>query len=236
MTRGPRTRTFPCASLLVLAVAGCAARPEAPAQPTWADVEPILRAECTTCHGGSAALAGSTADLTYRLDFFDMTSEICGDAAIPTDGIRFAAAAAGQIARDVTSDSSSVRPRMPPEPAPWLADWQWQTLLRWARAPLRGPAPMGNRPPLIRITSPSRVVGRVFTLSAVLEDPDGDSAVGVLRVGDVTLRMDRPGQFSIQVDASQWGLNGFDVSGETCDGWSHAKYDQATLGFFAVGG
>ena len=221
------------APLALLAPAACQPAREAPEHPTWADVEPILRGECTGCHGGNAAQAGATRDLSYRLDFFDMTRDICGDATIPTDNVRFAAAAAGQIAADITSDSSDVRPRMPPEPAPWLADWEWQTLLRWTRDPVKGDRPTGNHAPLIRITSPFRVVKKLFTLSARLEDADGESAVGVLRIGDVTLRMDRPGEYSIQIDASQWGLGRFEVEAEACDGWGRSVYD---LGYFVISG
>jgi len=213
--------------------AGCTPAPAIPEHPTWADVEPILRAECSGCHGGSAAETGSAQGVTYRLDFYDVSREICGDAAAALDGARFAAASSPQIASDITSLDAAIRPRMPPVPAPWLADWEWKTLWLWSRDPLRGPAPAGNRLPIVRITSPSRVVKRAFTLSAVLEDPDGESAIGVLTIGDVTLRMDRPGAFSIAIDGGQWGLGRVTVQAVVCDGWGHAAYD---LGYFVISG
>lgn len=214
---------------------GCAPAPGVPERPTWADVEPILRAECASCHGGAAAVAGSSSGVTYRLDFYDMTRDVCGDAALPTEGLRFAAAAASQIASDITSDLPSIRPRMPPEPGPWLADWEWQTLLRWASAPVRGPRPPGDRAPIIRVTSPTRVVKKHFILSVVLEEPNGEAAVGVVTMGDglVTLRMDRPGAFAIEIDASQWGLGPVNIQGQACDGWTHATFD---LGKFVISG
>jgi len=194
---------------LAIAAAACAPVPAVPDNPTWSDVEPILRAECVSCHGGSAAVTGSTQGVSYRLDFYDMSGESCGDAALIDGAIRFAAASSSQIAIDITSTSSAVRPRMPPEPSAWLQDWEWQTLAKWASNPRKGGTPVGNARPTIRITSPSRVVKKVFTLSVLLEDPDGESAVGALTIGDVTLRMDRPGAFSIVVDGSQWGLGRF---------------------------
>jgi hypothetical protein len=229
-------RAFVAAVALLGAISvNCAPAPRVPERPTWADVEPILRAECTSCHGGSAAVSGSSSGISYRLDLYDMTRDACGDAALPTEGLRFAAAAAPQIAADITSDAASIRPRMPPEPSPWLADWEWQTLLRWASAPVKGPRPPGDRAPIIRVTSPTRVVKKHFILSVVLEDPDGEAAVGVVTIGDgqVTLRMDRPGAFAIEIDASQWGLGPVKVQGQACDGWTRPTFD---LGKFIISG
>jgi hypothetical protein len=217
----------------VCALNGCTAAPAVPDHPSWSDVEPILRAECSGCHGGSAPVTGSARGVIYRLDFYDVGRDVCGDATEALVGARFAAAASPQIASDITSLDGAVRPRMPPLPAPYLADWEWQTLLRWARDPVRGLAPAGNHLPAIRITSPTRVVKRRFTLSAVLEDPEGEAAIGVLTIGDVTLRMDRPGSFSIAIDASQWGLGRVAVQAVVCDGWGHAAYD---LGYFVISG
>jgi hypothetical protein len=230
--RGLGTRTF---ALWLLSLTACGSSPQAVTHPTWRDVEPILRKECANCHGGSAATTGSALGIVYRFDFYDLTSETCGAAAAAMQPARFAAAAASQIAFDITSDSASIRPRMPPEPSPWLADWEWQTLLRWTHDPQKGPAPIGNQPPTIRVTSADRHVTGSFTLSVALEDPDGDSAVGVLTVGDVTLNMDRPGAFAIDIDASQWPLGPMPVSATLCDGWRQATYGDNVLGVFVVG-
>lgn len=222
-------------AIAALALSSCAAPdPEVPAHPTWADVAPILRAECVGCHGGSAAKTGSAGGVTYRLDFFDLSSATCGDATGALAGARFAAAASSQIAFDITSDDATVRPKMPPAPAPWLAGWEWKTLLRWTHDPKKGQQPSGNRPPTLTITSPERLIAGWFTLSVNLEDPDGDSAIGVLRIGDVTLNMDRPGAFSIEIDGSQWPPGDTPVTATVCDGWSEATYDDSTLGSFQV--
>ena len=172
--------------------------------------------------------------VTYRFDFFDLTQTVCGDAASAVVGARFAAAASSQIAFDITSDNASVRPKMPPEPSPWLADWEWQTLLRWTHDPQKGQRPTGNRPPTLTVTSMNRTIIGWFQLSVDLEDPDGDSAIGVLQIGDATLTMDRPGPFSIEIDGSQWPRGDVAVSATVCDGWGQATYDQNTLGTFQV--
>ena len=202
--------------------------------PTWSDVEPILRAECTSCHGGSAATTGGARGVVYRLDFYDLDPQTCGDATAAMEAARFAAAASSQIAFDITSESASIRPRMPPAPGPSLVEWEWQTLLRWADHPQKGPEPTGNRPPVIQVVTSNRLVtANSFNLSVVLEDPDGDSAMGVLTIGDVTLKMDRPGAFAVNIDASQWPAGPAQVQATVCDGWRQATYD---LGSFAIGG
>jgi len=48
-----------------------------PGAPDWADVSPLLRGECTGCHGSTANDTGGG----YRLDFYDMTPAVCGEAA-----------------------------------------------------------------------------------------------------------------------------------------------------------
>jgi len=213
-----------------LALASCGSPPpEVPAHPTWADVEPIIRNECSSCHGGSAPNTGSALGVTYRFDFFDLTPASCGEAAGTVSGARFAAAASSQIAFDITSESSSIRPKMPPAPAPWLEDWEWQTLLRWTHDPQKGSPPLGNRPPTLKITSADRTVIGWFTLTIDLEDPDGDSAVGVLHIGDASLTMDRPGSFSILVDGSQWPAGPLMVNGTVCDGWSQAAFNDTSF-------
>jgi hypothetical protein len=218
----------------VASLAACGSPRLAPANPTWSDVQPILRARCASCHASSAATTGSALGVVYRLDFFDVTPETCGDAAVAMQPARFAAAASSQIAFDITSDDARVRPKMPPAPAAWLADWEWQTILRWTHNPLKGPPPIENTPPTIRVTSASRQVSGSFTLSVVLEDADGDSAVGILSVGDVTLKLDRAGTYDIEVDVSQWPPGPMPVAATACDGWRQVTYDEHTLGVFVV--
>ena len=87
---------------------------------------------------------------------------------------------------------------------------------------------------LLPHAQPTGTVIGSFLVSVDLEDPDGDSAVGVLHIGDATLTMDRPGAFSIEIDGSQWPPGDVMVSATVCDGWSEASYDASTLGSFQV--
>lgn len=213
-----------------LSIASCDSH-AVPESPTWGDVEPILRARCLQCHGGSAPLTGSRDNITYRLDFFDLTPAVCGEAAAAVQLPSFAAGWAGLIARDITSPDGFIRPRMPPLPATTLADWEWQTLLRWTNRPDKGPFPSNNRPPTVRITSPSRIVDTRLDLGVLVEDPDGDSAVGVVTIGDTKINIDRPGAFSASLDTSTWLDGELPVSAALCDGWNSATYG---LGSFTV--
>src|SRR5581483_3833332 len=84
MTKPGTTTTQ--ANLLLRALLGAAALagaalpacggPDVPEHPTWANVEPIVRAQCSSCHGASAAITGGGT----RFDFYDMTADLCGDA------------------------------------------------------------------------------------------------------------------------------------------------------------
>jgi uncharacterized membrane protein YgcG len=188
--------------------------------PTWADVEPILRGTCTQCHGAAANLAG----MTYRFDFYDMTPDVCGDAAIALNGQLLAVGLASQIGQDVTPPGSGWRPKMPPAPTHPLADWERETLQRWATTPVRGTPRGTNRQPVIQLDATSGVVDKSLPFSAVVSDPDGESVVGVLKIGDETLVMDRPGLFSTTLDTSKWAEGTQAVSATLCDGWNSITY------------
>jgi hypothetical protein len=216
-----------------LATAGCSSH-AAPEAPTWADVEPILRGECVSCHGGNAATAGSVQGLAYRLDLFDLTPDVCGEASTAVDssklfGGAFALGNAQRIADAITIDPAKPAPRplMPPLPAPALERWEWETILRWAAespAPLKGDVPIDNRAPVVRILQLDSHVDKSLHVSLVLEDPDGAAAVGIVTIGSFVLKMDRPGAFIADVDASSWPEGPMAVDAVLCDGWTKATY------------
>jgi len=208
--------------------AGCGDSPTPPEHPTWADVEPILRGRCTGCHGGSADVTGTYDGLTYRFDFYDMSADTCGMAAqaLPVGQTGLAANQAALIASDVRSPGSGWPPKMPPAPASALLDWQQETLRRWAAdgAPKGAPRSDNHRPD-IQLGAQQAVVDERLTFSAVISDPDGESVVGGLLFGDMTLTMTHPGAFAATLDTSTWAPGIYPVKAVLCDGWDSFEYE-----------
>lgn len=155
----------------------------APADPSWAEVAPVLAAHCVRCHG-APALGG--APPTFRLDRYDDTLLPAAAAGGDTVGLRRvlgAAAMAEWIALRV--EDGSMPPRIP------LAEHDRELLANWfaARQPLddapgslvlprRGPARAGNTRPTLALTAEPVADG--YQLAYQLRDPDRDLAFGEL--------------------------------------------------------
>jgi hypothetical protein len=205
-----------------IGVAACSSTPEVPAQPTWADVEPIIQGECAGCHGSTAKDTG----LSYRLDFYEMSTALCGDAALALDpGVVLAGTAPAQIGTDIEVAKGARWPKMPPLPSPALADWEKQTLERWVKAPTKGPPPAGNHLPTIRTSRLPEVANGTFSFTAIVDDPDGDPVLGVIEVAGAAFLMNRPGSFAVSFDASAWPAGAVRPTAVLCDGWTKATYD-----------
>jgi len=194
---GPLLPVSAARTIVLAATLLPACAPEAPEHPTWLDVEPILRGNCTHCHGANAAAGGG-----IRFDLFEVDQAVCGDAALSLDAPRLARELAPLIGQDVTSPTGG-RARMPPEPAPPLADWERETLVRWASAPTLG-EPRGNHQPRIVLGDLPPTIDAALDLAFVVEDPDGESVVGVFRFGAQTRALDGPGAFRVKVDTASW--------------------------------
>jgi hypothetical protein len=209
-------------TLLASTGAACSSPPSVPANPTWADVSPVLRGECAHCHGSTAKDTGGG----YRLDFYDMTPEVCGDAAHAlSPSTPLAAGSAGLVKIDVSPAPNGDRPRMPPAPAPRLYDWETEMLLRWTTTPAKGPPPASNHAPFINVgTLPVTASGHL-TFTALIEDPDGEPVVGVIRAGDVEFTMNRSGTFAVDFDTSKWPEGTQRLTATLCDGWTKVTVD-----------
>lgn len=219
------------AASAALSLGACQGAPAAPAEPTWADVEPILRGECVHCHGPTAAETGAVGPAAYRFDFFDSNDGDCGDAASAVETPIQARALAKLIASDVTAPAGGGRSRMPPAPAEPLADWQRETLIRWAARPNKGRAPFDNAVPRLRALSVPPQVTNTLVFSVVLNDPDSDPVLGVIRVGDQIVRLPRPGAFTVTIDASALSNGPTRITATLCDGWLNQPFD---LGYVLV--
>lgn len=203
----------------------CDGAPTVPEEPTWADVEPILRAQCNHCHGASARKTGSAGALVYRFDFYDMTDAVCGEAAQALDGGPTMARGWAPLIRSSVSAKNGGRSRMPPAPANPLADWERKTLVRWADQPFpsRGGPRANNRRPQIRISAP-KVANTRLAFAAVVDDADGESVVGVLKVANTVLKMDRAGSFSTTLETGGWAPGRYPITAVLCDGWGSSTY------------
>ena len=115
---------------------------------------------------------------------------------------------------------------MPPAPSPTLPGWERETLLRWAAKPVKGPPPAGNHAPSVRVTGLPPVVTDSLSFSALVDDPDGDEVVGVLKVGGtVVFAMPSSGSFNVQIPATGWPAGTQRLTAVLCDGWTSTPYD-----------
>jgi hypothetical protein len=163
-----------------------------------------------------------------RFDFYDVTADVCGDAALALDTSVSLAGTPGvalQIESDVVPQHGARWPRMPPQPSPALPGWELETLARWAAQPVKGAAPPGNRPPLITVSQLPLTADGTLAFTAVIGDPDDDSVLGVIEVGNVAFSMNRPGAFAVQFDTKAWPAGPVHPTAFLCDGWSTSAYD-----------
>jgi hypothetical protein len=211
----------------------CDSPPAEPEDPAWADVAPIFRGECNSCHGWTAGQTGSG----YRFDFFDVTAAVCGDAALALGtGVLLAGspAAAPLIETDVVAQGGEMWPRMPPQPSPALPDWERDTIERWTARPVKGPPPPGNRAPVITVSDFPATAGAALAFTAVIDDPDGDSVLGVIEVNGLAFLMNRSGSFDVSFASATWPSGPQDVQAVLCDGWGPASIAQIPLGAVQV--
>jgi hypothetical protein len=218
----------PGLALALLGSGGCDATPAEPLNPTWADVAPIFRGECNGCHGWNAGQTGGG----YRFDFFEATKDVCGDAALALGpGVVLAGSplVAPLIVEDVIPWSGAAWARMPPQPSPALPHWERDTIERWAVGPVKGPPPPDNRPPTIAVTRYPATADRQLTFTAVVDDPDGDSVLGVVEANGLAFLMSRPGSFAVSFDSSTWPPGPQSVTAVLCDGWTKASVPLGTV-------
>lgn len=218
------------------AAIGCGPTASVPEQPTWADVAPILRGECASCHGWTASdrlpdATGVHPENTggsLRLDFYDASADVCGDAGLaldPTVTLAGSPATPPRILADIVPQNGARWPRMPPQPSPALPAWQVETIRRWAVNPVRGPTPDDQRAPRLAVSGlPSRV-DRELAFTAILDDPDGDAVLGAVEAGGLAFLMNRSGAFAVRFDASAWPSGPLHPRAVICDGWTRAELD-----------
>ncbi len=206
----------------------CDATPAEPLNPSWADVAPIFRGACNSCHGWTAGQTGGG----YRFDFFDATKDVCGDAALALGSsvaLAGSPSAAPLVVEDVIPWSGAAWPRMPPQPSPALPHWERDTIERWAVEPVKGPPPPLNRAPTIAVTHYPASADQQLAFTAVIDDPDGDSVLGVVEANGLAFLMNRPGSFAVTFDTSTWPVGPQPVTAVLCDGWTNVAVPLGTV-------
>jgi hypothetical protein len=196
--------------IAALVATGCSA--DIPEKPTYfADVQPILQANCSRCHGGrpfAPSIAG------FRLDRYVKNDEASFDAWDYRDAILVVA--------------GGDNPIMPPDLP--LSDRQIEILQRWVD---QG-APKGerdNRVPMAQLISPSSnevAADQELAISMRTWDDDGDGLVVSLGYreegGAVILWLDSDlpgGLHETVLDVGQWpSLQRFEVMARLDDGYS----------------
>jgi hypothetical protein len=151
-------------------------------------------------------------------------SSHCADAATALASVGSARLQAAMIATAITTTDPDVRPSMPPIPAPYLTELEWLTILRWTANPVQGDKPAANRPPRIDVSGIATSTDEILEVNVIVDDPDGEPVVGVLKVGDAVGVMDRAGSFSARFDTSSWPAGSVNVSAVLCDAWSQVSF------------
>ncbi|MDR7422964.1 MAG: hypothetical protein QN159_10940 [Armatimonadota bacterium] len=217
-------------SLAVGALASCGA-PDAPADPTWADVHPILQGQCLHCHGATAAGDGAG----VRFDLLDAAS-LCAQG--PEDELGARLSPAPSFLRNAMSLLETIRPpanrpggrpKMPPAPATPLEPWQRETLERYVAKLLalpagerattgRGPIPKDARPPRLRVARYA-VLGPRVVIDYVVEDDNADSVIGELRLGPAVAPIPAGGAGQVALDVTGVPPGPLQLTARLCDGW-----------------
>ncbi len=225
-------------ALGVLGGLACQSTPVEPLEPTWADVAPILRGECNSCHGWTANQTGSN----YRFDFFslDQIQTYCGKAADiftspfspdanPLPFFAGSTDVAHKIGQDIVKQSGAEWPRMPPQPSPALTNWEQGALTRWTENPALVLAPGNNHPPTLVVFGLPATANTKIDFTVVADDPDGDPVLGVIQGYGREGLINRSGSFDFSFDTSSWPAGAQPLTATLCDGWTSTTIPFGTV-------
>jgi len=172
-------------------IGACTGEAPVPAQPTWVDVLPILRANCWHCHGGGGRPTSDAAAplAATRWDFYDPAEAVQATGA-PANAFD-TAAAKDHIKTFLAPDASASAPNyfspkyMPPPPGDPLTDRELQVLKGWQASGFPKGTRANNHPPTVEwLEKPNSIIVR---------DDDLDPVLGTLTCGSTTINLVRTG-------------------------------------------
>jgi hypothetical protein len=183
-----RTHDRPLVLVLSLALGAAACGESAPDEPTWADVQPILMANCARCHGGLNPTGG--APTTFRLDVpytQNGTQTIYGAAAM-ADFVVARACEEGDMPPvgphlsgtqcDILEDWSRSHPDPAGSPIPWVPSNSCGEEGDPFHLCTR---PDDHRPAAFLISPDPGAVPGTQLVTVFIDDADQDQVVGTLR-------------------------------------------------------
>jgi hypothetical protein len=179
---------FTLAAAALACLSACTGEEPVPAQPTWVDVLPILRANCWHCHGGGGRPTSDAAAplAALRWDFYDPD-----EAKAMTGGTFDSAKASDHVRTFLAPDTSPSAPNyfspqyMPPPPGDRLTDRELAVLKAWqADGFLKGARWNNHKPTAEWLEKPT---------SILIEDGDFDPVLGTLTCGPMTINLVRGG-------------------------------------------
>jgi hypothetical protein len=186
-----------CTVLTVLAVlAGCGGEDPIPAQPTWVDVEPILRANCFHCHG---AVQQRLAPTAFRWDTFAKAEAMkalqLDDLGDKDNPILDAPVGIATFLSPDTMEPGKPKVTnffgaafMPPPPGDPLSERDLAVLRAWAPRYPKGTRASNQKPTAAWLTRPT-----LFEVS----DGDHEPVLGKLTCGTIVTPLPRGGGWNL---------------------------------------
>jgi hypothetical protein len=181
---------------------GCAA-PIAPDKPSWdVDVEPIIKGNCSHCHGELASQIAPA----YRIDVCD-PAPLKDGAGI--DGlVTGAAVVSGTIVMTITDPG--LPSRMPPAPALPLSDYDITVLKNWAKVVTDSGVQTAckkqssNHDPKARLIT-TRWDGDDLWATIEVSDSDGDQVFTKVKAGSASYDLLSAGRREIKLSGARMG-------------------------------
>jgi hypothetical protein len=207
-----RSRAKTTLFALLAGAVGCAA-PTPPDKPTWEDdVYPIVRGNCSHCHGETAAVIKSI----VRFDVCDPMAFTSTGLTLPKEEIGFYGGGStstwGLALMDIEPPTGA--PRMPPPPAATLSNYERTVLKNWSANVIgakdatqadvckkKGP----NKAPRAKLIGGINWDGGNMTATIETWDPDEDQTMSHVTAGSGSADIYSSGRHQVVIEGASTG-------------------------------